>query len=324
MAHLIEQMAYVGATPWHGLGSRLSPKQPIEIWQREAGMDWKIQDSPVHFKSDSIGALGSIHTFPDQKVLYRSDTKAPLSVVSQRYQVVQPREVLEFYRDLTEVSGYELETAGVLKGGRKFWALARTGQGTTLKGNDQVNGYLLLATSCDGTLATTATPTTVRVVCNNTLTIALDGSCKAIKVPHSTRFDPQAVKKQLGIAVSQWDNFMHRMRMLSERKVQWHEAMGFFMNVLCDANPNMPLPAVLPNERALRKVQCLYEGQGRGSTLESAQGTAWGLLNAVTEYVDHERRARSIEYRMDSAWFGQGAQLKQRALEAALQLAAQA
>lgn len=322
MAHLIEQMAYVGATPWHGLGSRLSPKQPIEIWQREAGMDWKIQDSPVHFKSDSIGALGSIHTFPDQKVLYRSDTKAPLSVVSQRYQVVQPREVLEFYRDLTEVSGFELETAGVLKGGRKFWALARTGQGTTLRGNDQVNGYLLLATSCDGTLATTATPTTVRVVCNNTLTIALDGSAKAIKVPHSTRFDPQAVKKQLGIAVSQWDNFMHRMRMLSERKVQWHEAMGFFMNVLCDANPNMPLPAVLPNERALRKVQCLYEGQGRGSTLESAQGTAWGLLNAVTEYVDHERRARSIEYRMDSAWFGQGSQLKQRALEAALQLAA--
>lgn len=322
MAHLIEQMAYVGATPWHGLGSRLSPKQPIEIWQREAGMDWKIQDSPVHFKSDSIGALGSIHIFPDQKVLYRSDTKAPLSVVSQRYQVVQPREVLEFYRDLTEVSGFELETAGVLKGGRKFWALARTGQGTTLRGNDQVNGYLLLATSCDGTLATTATPTTVRVVCNNTLTVALDGSAKAIKVPHSTRFDPQAVKKQLGIGVSQWDNFMHRMQMLSERKVQWHEAMGFFMNVLCDANPNMPLPAVLPNERALRKVQCLYEGQGRGSTLESAQGTAWGLLNAVTEYVDHERRARSIEYRMDSAWFGQGAQLKQRALEAALQLAA--
>ncbi|BBP74699.1 hypothetical protein PHLH7_08030 [Pseudomonas sp. Ost2] len=322
MAHLIEQMAYVGATPWHGLGSRLSPKQPIEIWQREAGMDWKIQDSPVHFKSDSIGALGSIHTFPEQKVLYRSDTKAPLSVVSPRYQVVQPREVLEFYRDLTEVSGYELETAGVLKGGRKFWALARTGQGTTLKGNDQVNGYLLLATSCDGTLATTATPTTVRVVCNNTLTIALDGANKSIKVPHRTRFDPQAVKKQLGIAISQWDAFMHRMRLLSERKIQSYEAMGFFTRVLCDASPHSELSAVLPNERALRKVQCLYEGQGRGSTLESAQGTAWGLLNAVTEYVDHERRARSIEYRMDSAWFGQGAQIKQRALEAALQLAA--
>ncbi|NMY11164.1 DUF945 domain-containing protein, partial [Pseudomonas veronii] len=205
---------------------------------------------------------------------------------------------------------------------RKFWALARTGQGTTLRGNDQVNGYLLLATSCDGTLATTATPTTVRVVCNNTLTIALDGTTRAIKVPHNTRFDPQAVKKQLGIAVSQWDTFMHRMRTLSERKVQWHEAMGFFMSVVCDVPPNSKLPEVLPNERALRKVQSLYEGGGRGATLESAQGTAWGLLNAVTEYVDHERRARSTEYRMDSAWFGQGAFIKQRALQAALQLAA--
>ena len=82
MAHLVEQMAYVGATPWHGLGSRLSPKQPLEVWQREAGMDWQIQESPVHFKSDAIGHLGSIHTFPEQKVLYRSDTKAPLSVVA--------------------------------------------------------------------------------------------------------------------------------------------------------------------------------------------------------------------------------------------------
>jgi phage/plasmid-like protein (TIGR03299 family) len=98
--------------------------------------------------------------------------------------------------------------------------LARTGQSTALKGNDQVNGYLLLATSCDGTLATTATPTTVRVVCNNTLTIAVNGASQAIKVPHSTRFDPQAVKQQLGIAVSQWDGFMYRMRTLAERKVK--------------------------------------------------------------------------------------------------------
>lgn len=322
MAHLIEQMAYVGATPWHGLGSALSPNQPLEIWQREAGMNWQIQDSPVHFKADAIGHLGSIHSFPEQKVLYRSDTKAPLSVVSHRYQVVQPREVLEFYRDLTEVSGYELETAGVLKGGRKFWALARTGQAMALKGNDQVSGYLLLATSCDGTLATTATPTTVRVVCNNTLSISLSGATHAIKVPHRTRFDPQTVKKQLGVAVSQWDEFMYRMRTLSERKVQSKEALGFFMNVLCDINAHAPIPKVLPNKRAMENVQSLYEGKGRGADLVSARGTAWGLLNAVTQYVDHERRARSSEYRMDSAWFGQGAVIKQKALDAALQLVA--
>ena len=322
MAHLVETMAYAGATPWHGLGNHLTQKQPIEVWQREAGMDWQIQESLVHFKSDAVGHLGAIHSFPEQKVLFRSDTKAPLSVVSQRYHTVQPREVLEFYRDLTEVSGYELETAGVLKGGRKFWALARTGQDAALKDNDQINGYLLLATSCDGTLATTATPTIVRVVCNNTLTIALDGISRAIKVPHNTRFDPQTVKKQLGIAVSQWDEFMYRMRTLAERKVQSKEALGFFMNVLCDTNAHAPIPEVLPNKRAMEKVQSLYEGKGRGADLASARGTAWGLLNAMTEYVDHERRARSSEYRMDSAWFGQGAVIKQKALDAALQLVA--
>lgn len=179
-----------------------------------------------------------------------------------------------------------------------------------------------MATSCNGTLATTATTTTVRVVCNNTLTIALDGTFRAIKVPHNTRFDPKAVKKQLDIAISGWDEFMYRIHHLGERKVQWHEALGFFMNVLCEVNPNNQLPEQLPNEQALRKVQELYEGRGRGSQLDSARGTAWGLLNAVTEYVDHERRARSTEYRLDSAWFGQGAQIKQRALDAALQLAA--
>jgi len=78
----------------------------------------------------------------------------------------------------------------------------------------------------------------------------------------------------------------------------------------------------LVNERALKKVQSMYEGQGQGSELASASGTAWGLLNSVTEYVDHERRARSKEFRLDSAWFGQGAALKQRALDYALQLAA--
>ncbi|WP_282282215.1 DUF932 domain-containing protein [Pseudomonas sp. PS02302] len=322
MAHLVDTMAYAGATPWHGLGNQLTQKQPIEVWQREAGMDWQILESPVHFKSDAVGHLGAIYSFPEQKVLFRSDTKAPLSVVSQRYQTVQPREVLEFYRDLTEVSGYQLETAGVLKEGRKFWALARTGQSMTLKGNDQVNGYLLLATSCDGTLATTATPTTVRVVCNNTLSIAMNGATQAIKVPHSTRFDPMAVKKQLGIAVAGWDEFMYRLRRLADRKVGDAESTGFFMRVLCDSAGSSHTQGVLPNERALRTVQALYEGRGRGAVLESAQGTAWGLLNAVTEFVDHERRARSSEYRLDSAWFGQGGELKQRALSAALDLVA--
>ncbi|WP_425221229.1 DUF932 domain-containing protein [Pseudomonas sp.] len=322
MAHHIENMAFVGATPWHGLGSHLSQNQPLEVWQREAGMDWRIEESPVRFVAGASSHLGSIHSYPEQKVLYRSDTKAPLSVVSNRYKVVQPNEVLEFYRDLTEYAGYELETAGVLKGGKKFWALARTGQSSVLKGRDEVNGYLLLATSCDGTLATMATPTTVRVVCNNTLAIAVNGASQAIRVPHSTEFNPQRVKQQLGISVSQWSEFMYRMKTLSERKVKPKEALQYFLQVICSTDTDLEDRKKLPQHRALQKVQDLYQGQGRGARLVSAQDTAWGLLNAVTEFVDHEKRARSTDHRLDSAWFGQGAVLKQKALDHAIQLIA--
>lgn len=229
---------------------------------------------------------------------------------------------MEFYRDLTESAGYELETAGVLKGGRKFWALARSGLSTSLKGQDAVNGYLLLATSCDGSLATVATPTTVRVVCNNTLTIAVDGMTQGVRVPHSTEFDARRVKQQLGISVSQWDDFMVRMKALAERKISRDEARAYFQAVICNAEEPLDDPSRLPNYRALNRVQKLYHGEGRGADLCTARDTAWGLLNAVTEYVDHEKRARSNDYRMDSAWFGQGANLKDKALASALALVA--
>jgi phage/plasmid-like protein (TIGR03299 family) len=118
MAHQLEQIAYVGETPWHGLGNPLTQNQPIEVWARQAGMDWRIESSDVSYMAKNARGQNIIMPFEEQRVLYRSDTHAPLSVVSQRYQEVQPLEILEFYRDLTEHSGFALETAGVLKGGK--------------------------------------------------------------------------------------------------------------------------------------------------------------------------------------------------------------
>ena len=317
MAHLVETMAYVGSTPWHGLGNQLTENQPLDVWAKEAGMDWTIREAPVRFIAGNDAYTGSIMTFPENKVLFRSDTNAPLSVVSQRYQVVQPREILEFYRDLTEVSGFELETAGVLKGGRKIWALAKTGQSVALKGNDVTNGYILLATACDGTLATTAQFTSIRVVCNNTLAVALaNGNRGVVKVPHNTSFDAQAVKKQLGISVSAWDEFMYGLKNLSERKVKPAEAQNYVWRVFNDGSNKSSTSS--SNERAMAKVMTLFDGSDQGSDLASAKGTAFGLLNSITEFVDHERRALNPDNRLDSAWFGQGAAIKQKALDEAL------
>ena len=342
MAHQVEQMAYVGDTPWHGLGNQLTQNQPIEVWAQQAGMDWRIESSDVSYMAQNARGQSIIMPYEEQRVLYRSDTHAPLSVVSQRYQEVQPMEILEFYRDLTEQSGFELETAGVLKGGKKFWALARTGQSTALKGKDVSNGYILLATACDGTLATTAQFTNIRVVCNNTLAIALRGqssSAGVVKVPHSTKFDADKVKQQLGISVRAWDEHMYEMKQLTQRKVTQGEAAAYFDAVFNNtslsiadqeeniiqfyrnmATPNPAKEKSEPNGRAMTKVMDMFNGQGRGSELSSAKDTAYGLLCSITEFADHERRAMSTDHRLDSAWFGAGAALKQRGLEQALRL----
>ncbi|AIP61626.1 DUF932 domain-containing protein [Burkholderia thailandensis] len=321
--HLVQTMAFANETPWHGLGNQLAANQPLEVWAKQAGMDWRIEEAEVRFVSGMAGTtLGSIHAFPEQKVLYRSDTKAPLSVVSKRFNVVQPAEIIEFYRDLTEAGGYELETAGVLKDGKKLWALARTGQNATLKGRDRVNGYLLLATACDGSLATTAQFTSVRVVCNNTLAIALGDSTGAVKVPHRSQFDAQAVKRQLGIAISSWDGFMARMKALSECRVNDTAAETFLRRVLTYPTTSASSQVAATNDSAIKAVHELFTGRGKGSDMASAAGTAWGLLNSVTEFVDHQRRARSADNRTDSAWFGTGAALKQKAFDEAMRLVA--
>lgn len=317
--HLVESMAYIGQTPWHGLGRKLTANQSIDTWKVDAGLDWTIEESEVRYITGKNG-VGMINAFPEQKVLYRSDTKSPLAVVSKRFQVVQPGEILEFYRDLTACNGFELETAGVLREGRKFWALARTGQSTTLKGRDRVEGYLLLATACDGTLATTAQFTSVRVVCNNTLRVALGNGNGAIKVPHRSQFDPDAVKRQLGITVSSWDGFVARMKALVDRPVDPDSVEGLLRRVLTYQGQGHTVAVV--NEQAVANVRALYEGGGRGAMLASSRGTAWGLLNSVTEFVDHHRRARSDDHRRDAAWFGQGAQIKQRAWDEVMKLVA--
>lgn len=323
MAHELvkaSDMAFVGSTPWHGLGNKLPPKQPIEVWQKASGMDFEIKQTDVLFNAhNGDGNLLNLRSNPDSTVLYRSDNNEPLSVVSKRYKVVQPKDVLGFYRDLVSVGGFELETAGVLKGGKKLWALARTGQEALLPGLDKVKAYLLLATSCDGSLATTAQFTSVRVVCNNTLQMAVGESKGAIRVPHSTIFDPAAVKQELGLGLSAWEQFMASIKAMSNRPVNKFEAMSYLVNVLGD--PSLPLNEQ-PNQKAIQTVYGLYSGEGKGSKLDSAKGTAWGLVNGVTEYVDVHRRARNQDYRLDSAWFGQGAAIKQKGFEAALALAA--
>src|SRR5882757_3849199 len=189
-------IAYVGEKPWHQLGEKLPEGAPIDIWLRAAKLEWELTRLPVQYLVD-----GTLRTMEDRFVLVRNDTNAALSVVSSDYQIVQPREVLEFYRELVTMYGYTLETSGALDGGRKVWALAKTGvtDAADEDGKDELSAYLLLATSCDKTLATTAAFTSIRVVCQNTLFFAIEEVAlkrrPQVKVPHNLRFEAEQVKE---------------------------------------------------------------------------------------------------------------------------------
>ena len=304
-------MAYVGDEPWHGLGQKLSVGAPLETWAHEAGLDFNVNEAAVEFtKADS-----SIADFPARKVLYRSDTGAPLAVVGNKYKVVQPLEVLEFFRNLTVEHGWQLETAGVLFNGAKYWALARTGQEVRIMGQDLLQDYMLLATSCDGTLRTTAKRTSIRVVCNNTLSIAAPGT--GVRVSHASVFNAGAVQSELGLTDA-WSAFAEHAEALAARKVTNKEAVQYVLQLFGDVTkPVAEQPAI----KTISKVLQLFDGNGKGSDFASAKGTAWGLVNASTEYLDWHKGLDQSR-RLDHAWFGKGNDLKQQAFNNALALLA--
>ena len=318
-------MAYVGETPWHGLGQELRLGAPLEEWAVSAGMDYKVMRSKVRYFCDKNGAQQ--REWPEQHVLFRSDNSAPLGIVSDHYKIVQPGHVLEFFRDLTAQNRFTLETAGTLKGGAIYWALAKIHESDEVAPGDEMRGYVLLSTSADGTRATIAKNTSVRVVCNNTLSMANHESGKAsVAVRHRSVFDADAVKADLGIARDSFAAFMRTARKLASRKMTRPDMARFTLELLGGydaAEAYAESLAGKPSEKAAevysskhaQGIATLYAGAGRGAKLPSAANTAWGALNAVTEYVDYYYPARSADNRLTSAWLGNGARLKDRALE---------
>lgn len=304
--------AYNGEVGWHGLGQPMPDNATIDDWVRGAGMDWRIQRSRVRYSASGDDSSGG-HLWEDKHVLFRSDTKKPLGLVSAEYKVVQPREVLEFFRDLVEGAGFKLATAGCLFGGQRFWALAKLDE-VTIAGWDKLGGYLLLSTSCDGSMATEARETTVRVVCNNTLSMARAAGKANLKVSHRSTFNAASVKQQLGLGLENFHSFAQVVDAMTRVKMDAAAARRF-TNQLFNTAESVRLH---PGEE---KVLALFNGAGKGATQPGAAGTAWGLLNAVTEYVDHHKTAKSADHRTAAAWYGDGDKFKSSALAQLLQLA---
>ncbi|GAB6909412.1 DUF932 domain-containing protein [Desulfosarcina cetonica] len=309
MAHELykKSIAFMGKTPWHGIGVKKEVGQSIESWIKDAGLDFEIKSAPVQFSF--TGELDvDMRTMDGKYVLYRSDDGNALSVVSERYNVVQPAEVMDFFVEFVNAGNMELETAGVLGSGGKIWALAKIQEGFDLSGGDKVEPYVLLATSCDKTMATTGFLTSVRVVCQNTLNMSIGANRNQIKVPHSRQFDPDKVKKEMGLVRESIEDHAVHLKTIKGVSLDDKQAVRFFAELLKDPKIDFNTPTKdKSKERSFQKIWNSYK------TAPGAENTVWGAVNAVTHSIDFNTGARSANTRLNSAWFGAGARLKQTA-----------
>jgi len=298
----------------------------LDQWQNEAGMNWTIQRAPAHYVPVIDGQPQTAQPVSNRDVLYRSDNGQSLSIMSgNRYKIVQPKEVLSFYRDLIEAAGgdYVLENAGALQNGRKLFALARHKHAET----SELKAYLMLATSCDGSLSTVGKLLSFRPACLNVLQFKSDSD--EIRIPHSRDFDQHQVKSELGVIEGSFTELTDTVRQLADTRVTDREAMDYFAR-LYGPEKTQSLDTELPEisdfskgqKDTINKLMDNYF-QGPGSQLQTAKGTAWGLVNAVTHYHDHQARTRGDRSnRFASATLGAGAQSKERGLSLAKCLAA--
>lgn len=320
-------IAYVGETPWHGMGQKLEPGADLETWRVAAGLEWSALKTPIFYQV-GVNADQSPNYVqaPDQFMVIRDDTFAPLGSFTGRYKVVQPDEVLAFFRDFILADDrFELETAGALKGGAVIWALARFRDRMSILGEEHAP-YVMLTTSFDGTRATTAQATMIRVVCNNTLTASIyDKQSASVRVRHSTVWSDAVAAKahdDLVKVSSSFDRYADMAKAMHGIKMAREVSQEFLKKLILKGKDEADLKA--RGQGVIDALLASYDATLKEGT---EKNTGWTTLNAVTRFVDHGRSTRRTngetveQARMASSVFGSGAQLKADALAALYELA---
>ena len=311
----VETMAYAGQVPWHGLGHKVGEDTTPEQMELVAGLNWKVDKVP--FQNPVTGEKSDSYF-----VLVRDSDGKELSPCGHQYVPVQNRQALGFFKKFTESGDMTLETAGSLDGGRRIFVLAKTSESFSIKGKDKVDSYLLCYHPHIWGQSLKILWTPIRVVCQNTLTMALDSSKSEFRMPHIQEFDASVqfrAEHALGLAHNRMETFKEQAELLSSKeytdKNLWKYWIMLFQPSL--KNESNPTPEMF--SRTLETLSNVILTQP-GSTI--ARNTWWQALNAVTYYLDHQS-GRDRDATMTSVWLGQKAALKRRALESAVQFAQQ-
>jgi phage/plasmid-like protein (TIGR03299 family) len=324
MAHEFEKGFSVRQPAWHGLATVLDEYPGREKAMELAGHNWLVEECPVwagttNQSEEGVHLLTKENVVKEYKALRRSDTGAVLAITNDTYGIVQNFVLWDVIDALMEQPNVKYETAGVLKGGRVIWVLARLDEPYTVAGdNSPTYPFVLCATQHDALGATKAQLTAVRVVCANTWKMA---ESEAHKYRYTFRHTSGVMarideaKKALTSIRDEFSIFRALTDELITHQVTADGVKEFLTKFIPDPAADVETPRIKRNIEATRDT---IQGIINGETVpEAHRGDAYGLFLAGNEYLDHIRAYRTPETYFRRTMLESG-DLKKRVAELAL------
>jgi phage/plasmid-like protein (TIGR03299 family) len=308
---------------WHNLGKVLDHPATAAEAISSAKLDWSVIKQPLFAGSDELRGVSDYFAVVREDD-WKKDKTTVLGIVGKDYTPLQNLEAFQFFDPIVGEKEAVYHTAGALGEGERVWILAKLPSDIRVIGDDITHKYLLLSNSHDGNSAVQIKFTPIRVVCENTLTLALREG-PTLRIPHT-----KDVRERLRMAAN----------LLNAIKIRFSEIEGVFGRMakvrMNEQRLTRYFAGVFPDpngggdeeryERALLQAQrdraaAEYRAEmGKGTDLAGVRGTLWAAYNGVTEYIDYERFSNSTAGRQVNAiWFGEGYSAKARAYKVAEQ-----
>lgn len=318
MSHNIEivngkpQIAYVGEVPWHGLGTRVAPNLTPGQFIVEAGVDWEVDLVPAY--ADINGKQRSIN----RSALVRSSDDRILDIVTNDWHPMQNLDAFKFFDEYVKRGDLEMHTAGALDNGRVVWALAKMKESFELFKGDKIDQYMLFSNPHKYGYAAEARSVFTRVVCENTIAVALrENTGNSVKISHRAEFDQDRVKMELGIAHQKADDYKEIAKFLGESKAEKQDIVEYFKTlfpVLSAKKEGEGRKTISKNASLALEVLETQPGT------QFAPGSWWQAVNAVTFMTNH-MLGKSQDRRLASTWYGSNKNLNSKAIKLALEYA---
>lgn len=318
----MESGFFVRVPAWHSLGNVLENAPNTEEAYEASGLNWKVERYPLHFCHNAVEHESG--TF----ALVRDRDLRVLGTCKERYNILQNLDAMKWCDPLVKSDLWSYETAGALKNGEVCWILLKQGE-IELVHKDVLKQYLLFMWSHDGSKAVQIMPTTIRVVCNNTLQVALGENGLKNKIKHTMTMNLKLdeVRKIYEETTTAFEKQNDAFKRMLDVKID----VGFvdtYLDKVMDRAYGATIKEISDMEDGKAKTglqtilntfqESVYKGSG--SKELGVMNTLYGLFNGVEESVEHFIGGNRIKDRGGNILFGKGKDVVDIAFNAAMEM----